>query len=72
MEPEVIFFDLNITVSLQEKDKTDEDKIEIIEIAAKTQDKEFRKYILPTCPITRRAILVMYSVSKCRFRFGFG
>ena len=55
MEPEVIFFDL-ITVSLQEKDKTDEDKIEIIEIAAKTQDKEFRKYILPTCPITPRAI----------------
>ena len=33
MEPEVIFFDLNITVSFQEKDKTDEDKIEIIEIA---------------------------------------
>ena len=55
MDPAVIFFDLNINVTPQERKHKDEDEIEIVEIAAKTHDKGFEKYILPTCRITQGA-----------------
>ena len=55
MDPEVILFDFNINVTSQERKQTDEDQIEIVEIVAKTPNRGFEKYILPTAPITPRA-----------------
>ena len=55
MNPEVILFDFNINVTSQERKQTDEDQIEIVEIVAKTPNRGFEKYILPTGAITPRA-----------------